>query len=148
MTLAMRKLCANYAHNNRWAPRLACQKMGGQGSGQSYTWWLNHIKTNLNITKTCFAKTLTSTLSETKVQLLPMRKLRMYTPKFHLARSCCKYDNRQSGFFLLSMRIGSQTQRFWTAVFPPTDGRSRQYIHIYIYYIIILYYIIIVGNQC
>ena len=37
--------------------------------------------------------------------------------------------NRQIGFLMLSMRIGSQTQWFWTADFPPTDGRSRQYIY-------------------
>ena len=56
-----------------------------------------------------FAKTFTRTLSETQIKLLAMRKLKMYTQKFHLAMSCCKYDNRQS-VFSLSMRIGSQTQ--------------------------------------
>ena len=69
-----------------------------------------------------------------------MRKPQLDTLKNHLARSRCKYDNnRQSGFFLLSMRISSQTKLFWTADFPPTDDRSRKHIYIYIY--IYIYYI-------
>ena len=51
MTYATHKLCANYAHNNWWAPRLACQNMGGQGLGRWYKRWRNHIKTNINMTK-------------------------------------------------------------------------------------------------
>ena len=129
MTLAMRKLCANYAHNNRWAPRLACQKMGGQGWGQRYKWWLNHSKTNRNITTQVFARTFTRTLSETEIQLLPMRKLKIYTPKFHLARSCCKYTTGKVFFFCYLCALAAKPNDFGPRIFRrPMAARENTYL--------------------
>ena len=55
-----------------------------------------------------------------------MRKLKLGTPKIHLAVSCCKYDSRQQWFFYISMRNSSQNQYFAPCFLrPPMAARDN-----------------------
>ena len=91
-------------------------------------WWRNCNETNEKLTKTRFERTLARIPSETLIQLLPMRKLKLGTPKIHLAVSCCKYDSRQQWFFYISMRNSSQNQYFAPCFLrPPMAARDNIY---------------------
>ena len=83
-----------------------------------------------------FARAFTRTLSETEIQLLLMRKLKMYTPKVHLARSCCKYGNRQSVCFRYLCAYAAKPNCVGPRFFRhPMAARDNIYIYIYTYMI-------------
>ena len=84
---------------------------------------------NRNQCKTAWTgktKALPSTLLETKVQLLPMRKRKNEGMEIHLTMSCLKNYNENQWIFFQPMRISCKDDKNQVRVSPASFDRSRQ----------------------